>query len=391
MPPLEPDGTSLLWEALGRKFTGLSYQEADRLSQDNKEFIRALFPQDPIYASLLPRRVQELIGQVGPDTKGVEKMLREVGFSYADRIDPFDGGPHFHARTDEISLVRQARTARVVAEGAPAGGTGGAAPPCWSMHERPVAPARAGGAGPRRHRPPSTKRAKRAGAVRRRLPVPRRRSRWRGRRAAVCRKGRRCLRQFSSSTTRRTSAARVRMVLEGEGYHRRGGGERRGGAGAARPRSAPTSMLLDVQLPGHARARRHRAHRQARGPRGQPTIIIISGHATLADAVRGHQGAAPTTSSRSRSTASGCWSRVRNALERRAMAREVAGAARPGRRALDEMVGRERRPCGALRAQIAKVAPTADARAHHRRVAAPARSSSRAPSTASSARGDGRS
>ena len=33
MPPLEPDGTSLLWESLGRKFTGLTYQEADRLSQ----------------------------------------------------------------------------------------------------------------------------------------------------------------------------------------------------------------------------------------------------------------------------------------------------------------------------------------------------------------------
>jgi arginine N-succinyltransferase len=40
MPPLEPDRTSLLWESLGRRFTGLSYQEADRLSQDNKEFIR---------------------------------------------------------------------------------------------------------------------------------------------------------------------------------------------------------------------------------------------------------------------------------------------------------------------------------------------------------------
>ena len=60
MPPLEPDGTSLLWEALGRHFTGLSYQEADRLSRQNKEFIRTLFPQDPIYASLLPPAAQAL-------------------------------------------------------------------------------------------------------------------------------------------------------------------------------------------------------------------------------------------------------------------------------------------------------------------------------------------
>jgi arginine N-succinyltransferase len=115
MPPLEADGTSLLWESLGRKFTGLGYQEADRLSQDNKEFIRSLFPQDPLYASLLPAHVQQLIGQVGPETKAVEKMLREIGFIYANRIDPFDGGPHFQARTDDITLVRATRAGRVAA------------------------------------------------------------------------------------------------------------------------------------------------------------------------------------------------------------------------------------------------------------------------------------
>ena len=69
MPPLEADGTSLLWESLGRQFTGLTYQEADRLSQDNKEFIRALFPEDPLYTCLLPQDVQELIGKVGPETR----------------------------------------------------------------------------------------------------------------------------------------------------------------------------------------------------------------------------------------------------------------------------------------------------------------------------------
>jgi arginine N-succinyltransferase len=121
MPPLEPDGTSLLWESLGRKFTGLSYQEADRLSQNNKEFIRALFPQDPLYVTLLPAHVQELIGTVGPETRGVEKMLREVGFAYAHRIDPFDGGPHFQARTDDITLVQGTRRARVAAGPPPAG------------------------------------------------------------------------------------------------------------------------------------------------------------------------------------------------------------------------------------------------------------------------------
>jgi arginine N-succinyltransferase len=119
MPPLEPNGTSLLWESLGRRFTGLTYQEADRLSQTNKEFIRALFPQDPLYVTLLPPHVQELVGQVGPETRGVEKMLRAIGFSYANRIDPFDGGPHFQAVTDQITLVRAAGAARVAPALAP--------------------------------------------------------------------------------------------------------------------------------------------------------------------------------------------------------------------------------------------------------------------------------
>jgi arginine N-succinyltransferase len=139
MPPLEPDGTSLLWESLGRKFTGLDYQEADRLSQQNKEFIRTLFPQDPIYVSLLPAHVQALIGQVGPDTKGVERLLREIGFSYANRIDPFDGGPHFSAKTDDITLVRATRVAHVGAAGAKSETTGPARRGLVAR-ERPTAP-----------------------------------------------------------------------------------------------------------------------------------------------------------------------------------------------------------------------------------------------------------
>jgi arginine N-succinyltransferase len=105
LPPLLPDGRSLLWEALGKKFTGLGYGKADRLSRMNKEFIKELFPQTDIWATLFSQEVQELIGQVGPQTQGVKKMLEDIGFEYAERIDPFDGGPHFEADTDEVSLI----------------------------------------------------------------------------------------------------------------------------------------------------------------------------------------------------------------------------------------------------------------------------------------------
>jgi arginine N-succinyltransferase len=111
LPPLGSDGTSHLWEALGRHFTDMSYAEADLLSSENKEFVRDLFPRGEIYASLLSQEAQEVIGKVGAQTKGVEKMLRRIGFRYAERVDPFDGGPHFVAPTDEISLVQQTRKA----------------------------------------------------------------------------------------------------------------------------------------------------------------------------------------------------------------------------------------------------------------------------------------
>jgi len=113
LPPLEPDGTSHLWEAVGRRFTDMSYAEADLLSSENKDFIRDLFPRDPIYVTLLSPEAQGVIGQVGEQTRGVEKMLRRVGFRYCDRVDPFDGGPHFIAKADDVSLVRSSRTLRV--------------------------------------------------------------------------------------------------------------------------------------------------------------------------------------------------------------------------------------------------------------------------------------
>ena len=109
MPPLLPDGRSLLWEAVGKKLTGLTYQEADRLSRQNKEFIKELFPNSDIYATFFPPRTRDIIGQVGEETRGVQRMLERIGFRYAERVDPFDGGPHFEARVDDLTLVKRFR------------------------------------------------------------------------------------------------------------------------------------------------------------------------------------------------------------------------------------------------------------------------------------------
>ena len=156
----------------------------------------------------------------------------------------------------------------------------------------------------------------------------------------------------------------VRMVLEGEGYavEEAGSGEE---ALARMPDIAPDVILLDVQLPGISG---HEVLESLRKSSAQPAeaaqratreseavVIMISGHGTLADAVRATKAGAydflekPLDRDRLLLT-------LRNALERRAMAREVAGlrAREAGR---FEMVGGSP-AMSALYAQIAKVAPT---------------------------------
>jgi arginine N-succinyltransferase len=113
LPPLLEDGRSLLWESIGKKFTGLDYPEADKLSRQNKEFIKELFPASDIYATFFPANAQRIIGEVGPETRGVQRMLERIGFRYVNHIDPFDGGPHYEANLSEVSLVRHYRTAVV--------------------------------------------------------------------------------------------------------------------------------------------------------------------------------------------------------------------------------------------------------------------------------------
>ncbi len=124
MPPLLPDGKSAFWEACGKRFTGLDYPTADKLSRANKEFIQQLFPAGDLYATLFPPHVQRLLGTVGPDTQGVKHMLTRLGFRYVDRIDPFDGGPHYEAKLSEVTLVRAHRRLRLAPE--PLRASGGA-------------------------------------------------------------------------------------------------------------------------------------------------------------------------------------------------------------------------------------------------------------------------
>lgn len=115
LPQLNPDGTSDLWECLGKNFTGLDYRKADKISRENIEFVRSLFPQTPIYLAVLPRQVRDKIGVVGGPTKPVEKMLRSIGFDWDESIDPFDGGPTFVCPTDECRMIQRTHETKLAA------------------------------------------------------------------------------------------------------------------------------------------------------------------------------------------------------------------------------------------------------------------------------------
>lgn len=112
-PPLTDEGRSEFWEALGRRFTGLPYQEADLLSQSHKEFIESLFPQNDIYLALLDAKARLVLGRVGEATKPAQHLLESIGFTYLDEVDPFDGGPHYGANMADILPIKYGRRLKV--------------------------------------------------------------------------------------------------------------------------------------------------------------------------------------------------------------------------------------------------------------------------------------
>jgi arginine N-succinyltransferase len=105
-PPLGDGGRSDFWESLGRRFTGLPYQEADLISQRNKEFISSLFPEEDIYLCLLDSKARLVMGRVGDETRPAQHLLESIGFSYLHEVDPFDGGPHYGANVADITIVK---------------------------------------------------------------------------------------------------------------------------------------------------------------------------------------------------------------------------------------------------------------------------------------------
>ncbi len=106
----DANGKSPFWEALGKKFFGMEFSQADYLSGlGNKSFVAELMPKYPIYLSFLPKEAQEVVGHVHDNTRPALAMLQSEGFNFNGFVDIFDAGPIVEAFVHNVRAVRESR------------------------------------------------------------------------------------------------------------------------------------------------------------------------------------------------------------------------------------------------------------------------------------------
>jgi len=116
-PGLADDvGQCPFWEAVGQRFFGLSYPEAERIAVGRtKDFIGQLLPQSPLYVALLPQSAQWAIGQLHPVAELPFSILQDEGFDADTYVDIFDAGPIVDAKVAGLRTVASSRVARIKA------------------------------------------------------------------------------------------------------------------------------------------------------------------------------------------------------------------------------------------------------------------------------------
>ncbi len=109
------EGHSPFWDALGRKFFRMDFNEADKISAEkDNQFILDLMPSHPIYVELLPEEAQAVIGQTHPSGAGAKRYLEGEGFRYAGVVDIFDAGPSMSAPISDLRTIRDSRMLEIL-------------------------------------------------------------------------------------------------------------------------------------------------------------------------------------------------------------------------------------------------------------------------------------
>jgi len=106
---IDERGGSPFWDAIGGKFFGMTFQDADEFNATHgNQFIADLMPKHPVYVAMLPQSARKVIGLPHPSGRAAMRMLENEGFRYDCYVDIFDGGPTMTARTDDVASIREA-------------------------------------------------------------------------------------------------------------------------------------------------------------------------------------------------------------------------------------------------------------------------------------------
>jgi arginine N-succinyltransferase len=109
-----PDGSQPFWNAVGRRFFEMGFEEADAANAANgNQFIEDMMPRYPIYVDMMPRDARDCLGKPHESAQAALKMLLEEGFTWNDYVDVFDGGPLVDARVKDIRTVRRSQMHKV--------------------------------------------------------------------------------------------------------------------------------------------------------------------------------------------------------------------------------------------------------------------------------------
>ncbi len=112
--PTIEENINPFWEALGRRFTGLPYDEAFKMAAQKRKGYLDRFPREGIQLSGLDPEIRPCRERVVPGSGQAEQhLLESVGFRYLNRVDPLDGGIMYGAMLDQISIVRDGVLCRV--------------------------------------------------------------------------------------------------------------------------------------------------------------------------------------------------------------------------------------------------------------------------------------
>jgi arginine N-succinyltransferase len=109
-----PDGEQPFWEALGKLFFDMEFEDADLANSAlGNQFIADMMPRHPIYVAMLPEPAKECLGKPHDSAAPAFNMLLKEGFAFRGYIDVFDAGPLVDAPINDIKTVRESRSLTV--------------------------------------------------------------------------------------------------------------------------------------------------------------------------------------------------------------------------------------------------------------------------------------